>query len=347
MQEAATRQERQITALQEGLRAQTLRLQEALVQQQKYTQDIVDATANKKEEVQWHKLVKSPDVFGPNTAKEEREQFPDWKHKMKIWLSAVDPDLAEDLNKVESARDTPFPMKDFTPRTKDTSKKFYSILTSYTKNKPLCVLKSMTDYNGLEAWRNLLQEHEAYIRGRGLALLNKVLNHKFDPKKTHLENLVAFEEAIENYESASNDVVMSDDVKASVVMNNMEGPVRQLLLLTVDSKTKFENIRQFLVSYEQTVRWTTTDLINSGKDHGGVADMDVSRVKGKGKGKGKWTKGKGNTLKPPKPEKVSQQKRDSENSPQPQRGSENFRAWEAAPCPAPKPVLKPKSPWCY
>ena len=131
--------------------------------------------------------------------------------------------------------------------------------------------------------------------------MNKVLNHKFDNKKTHLENLVAFEEAIENYETAANDV-MSDDVKVSVVMNNMEGAVRQHLLLTVDSKTKFENIRQFLVTYEQTVRWTTTDLINSGKGHGGQTDMDVSRVKGKGKdkgskgfkGKGKWRmKGKG------------------------------------------------------
>ena len=57
---------------------------------------------------------------------------------------------------------------------------------------------------------------------------------------------------------------MSDDVKVSVVMNNMEGPVRQHLLPTVDSKTKFENIRQFLVTYAQTVRWATTDLIASG-----------------------------------------------------------------------------------
>ena len=87
--------------------------------------------------------------------------------------------------------------------------------------------------NGLEAWRKLIQEHEPYTRGRGLALLNKVLNHKFDTKKTHLENLVAFEEAIETYETAANDV-MSDDVKVSIVMNNMEGPVRQHLLLTVD-----------------------------------------------------------------------------------------------------------------
>ena len=142
---------------------------------------MVDASAAKKEEVQWHKLVNTPEVFGPNTAKEEREQFPDWKHKM--------------IKKVESARETPFPMKDFTPRIQDRSKKFYSILASYTK-KPWRVLKAMTHYNGLEAWRSLLQEHQPYTCGRGLALLNNVLNHKFDSKQTHLENLVAFEEAI-------------------------------------------------------------------------------------------------------------------------------------------------------
>ena len=301
MQQIQTRQEAQMKALQEGFQIQAGRLQEALVRQSVFTQEAIEASKAKKEEVQWRKLIKTPDVFGPSASKEERDQFPDWKHKMKTWLSAVEPELAGDLNKVESARDTPFPMADFTPRTKERSMKFYSILASYTKNKPLRVIKSMTDYNGLEAWRNLIQEHEPYTRGRGLALLNKVLNHKFDNKKTHLENLVAFEEAIENYETAANDV-MSDDVKVSVVMNNMEGAVRQHSLLTVDSKTKFENIRKFLVTYEQTVRWTTADLINSGKDHGGQADMDVSRVKGKGKdkgskgfkGKGKWRmKGKG------------------------------------------------------
>ena len=54
---------------------------------------------------------------------------------MKTWLSAVESELAEDLNKVESARDTPFPMADFTPRTKERSMKFYSILISFKKAK--------------------------------------------------------------------------------------------------------------------------------------------------------------------------------------------------------------------
>ena len=42
-------------------------------------------------------------------------------------------------------------------------------------------------------------------------------------------------------------------------------------------------------------RQTTTDLIESGQDHGGQADMDINQIKGKskGNGKGKSFKGKG------------------------------------------------------
>ena len=118
MQEIQTRQEAQMKALQEGFQIQAGRLQEALVRQSVFTQEAIEASKAKKEEVQWHKLIKTPDVFGPGTAKEERDQFPDWKHKMKTWLSAVEPELAEDLNKVESARDTPFPMADLAQKRK-------------------------------------------------------------------------------------------------------------------------------------------------------------------------------------------------------------------------------------
>ena len=47
-------------------------------------------------------------------------------------------------------------------------------------------------------------------------------------------------------------------------------------------------VRQYLVNYESTERWTnslfqgnprtTTDLIEKGEDHGGLAMMDVSQA---------------------------------------------------------------------
>ena len=73
MQELQTRQEAQMKALQESFQLQAGRLQEALVRQSVFTQEAIEASKAKKEEVQWHKLIKTPDVFGPSAAKEERD----------------------------------------------------------------------------------------------------------------------------------------------------------------------------------------------------------------------------------------------------------------------------------
>ena len=155
----------------------------------------------------------------------------------------------------------------------------------------------MQDENGFEAWRLLLEEHLPHTRARSLQLLSNLIHTKFDSKRTTMKNILKFEDSIEEYEKSSGDTVQGD-LKVSVVLGNTEGPLRQHLLLNVKETTKYSTLRQFLVSYKQTTRWTTTDLINSGKDHGGQADMDISRVKGeekggKGKGKGKMSwKGK-------------------------------------------------------
>ena len=205
-------------------------------------------------------MIKSPDIFSPSTYKEEQEQYPEFRLKMRSWIGALDSSLLEKINVVENARSEKLIHEEFTPRTIDKSKKLYSILTSYTKGRPLRTIKQVQDENGFEAWRLLLEEHLPHTRTRRYTV--------------------------------------QDDLKVSVVLGNTEGPLRQHLLLNVKETTKYSTLGQFLVSYEQTTRWTTTDLINSGKDHGGQADMDVSRVKGeekggKGKAKGKMSwKGK-------------------------------------------------------
>ena len=212
-------------------------------------------------------------------------------------MGALDSSLLEKINVVENARSEKLIHEEFTPRTIDKSKKLYSILTSFTKGRPLRTIKQVQDENGFEAWRLLLEEHLPHTRARSLQLLSNLIHTKFDSKRTTMENILKFEDSIEEYEKSSGDTVQ-DDLKVSVVLGNTEGPLRQHLLLNVKETTKYSTPRQFLVSYEQTTRWTTTDLIHSGKDHGGQADMDISRVKGeekggKGEGKGKMSwKGK-------------------------------------------------------
>ena len=252
-------------------------------------------------------MIKSPDVFGPTTYKEEREGFLEFRMKMRSWIGALNPDILAKIDAVEiDRREGSWEMAKLTVQEREMSKKLHSILTSYTRGRPLRTLKQVPQENGFEAWRLLVEEHQPHSRARSLQLLNNVLHYRFDNKKSTQENLLKFEEAIEEYEKSSGDLV-AEDMKISIVLGGTEGNMRQHLLLNQRETAKYAGLRQYLLSYEQATRWTTTDLINSGKDHQGQADMDVSRVnewwkgkgkdkgksKGKGKGFGKYGKGKG------------------------------------------------------
>ena len=278
----------------------------------KLTADAVTALSQHAEtrrpgEVDLHKMIKSPEVFGPTTYKEERDGFLEFRLRMRSWIGALNPDILAKIDAVEmDRREESWEMSKLSTQEQSMAKKLHSILTSYTKGRPLRTLKQVPRENGFEAWRLLVEEHQPHSRARSLQLLNNVLHYRFDNKKSTQENLLKFEEAIEEYEKASGDLV-AEDMKISIVLGGTEGNMRQHLLLNQKETAKYAGLRQYLLSYEQATRWTTTDLINSGKDHQGQADMDVSRVnewwkgkgkdkgksKGKGKGFGKYGKGKG------------------------------------------------------
>ena len=97
------------------------------------------------------------------------------------------------------------------------SRKLRSILTSYLKGRPLRTPKQVPNENEFEARRLLVEEHQPHTRARSLQLLNNVPHHKFDPKKSAQENLLKFEEIIEEYEKSSRDI-MADDLKITVVL---------------------------------------------------------------------------------------------------------------------------------
>ena len=72
----------------------------------------------------------------------------------------------------------------------------------------------------------LLEGHLPHTRARRLQLLSNILHTRFDSKKTTPENILKFEDSIEEYGKASGDVVQ-DDLRVSVVLGNTEGPLRQ------------------------------------------------------------------------------------------------------------------------
>ena len=117
------------------------------------------------------------------------------------------------------------------------------------------------------------------------------------------ENVLAFEQLIEDYEKISSITDGSETNRAVIIIANAPSDVHEHILLNYDDKKSYEDIRDYMLNVEKHKRWTklttkekrqtTTGLIESGQDHGGQADMDINQVKGKGKGEGKSFKGKG------------------------------------------------------
>ena len=250
--------------------------------------------SREKGEIQLHKLVKAPEAFSPSTWQEERNSFGDFKHRLRTWLGAVDTDIPQLMDKAEKDPEKEFKFSSLTSQEQTNSKKLYSILSSYTKNRPQRVVTTVKEENGLEAYRQLVFFNQPNTKARSLQLHREVMGFRFDKDKTYNENFLKFEELIDEYEKASKEKT-SDSFKMGTVIDSVPATVRQHILLNTKDDTTYDDLRTFLTTYENAKRWTqptTTDLINSGKDHGGQAAMDVSQVKGNYKGKGKW-KGKG------------------------------------------------------
>ena len=195
-------------------------LEQAAAQFSKAIAQLAEEASKKKDnigEVELHKMIKSPDIFSPSTFKEEKEQCPEFRLKMRSWIGALDSNLLEKIDVVEKARSEKLIHEEFTPRTIDKSKKLYSILTGYTQGRPLRTIKQVQDENGFEAWRLLLEEHLPHTRARSLQLLSNLIHTKFDSKRTTMENILKVEDSIEEYEKSSGDVVQ-DDLKVSLVL---------------------------------------------------------------------------------------------------------------------------------
>ena len=249
-------------------------------------------------EVELHKLIKAPEAFSPGTWQEEKSGFNEFKQRMRIWLGALDERLVKVMDTVERNKkdDTPVAMSELTSEGKEASRKLHSILCSYTKGRPYRVVKHTQDENGMEAYRMLMKEYQPVNRARSLELFHNMLNYRFRKDKGIAENILEYEARIEQYEKSTGEKVQ-ENLKVSTLIQGMRPEVKRHLLLNLDEKTKYMDLRQYLVNYESTERWTnslaqqqqgtpyrtTTDLIEKGDDHGGVAAMDINQAWGKGK----------------------------------------------------------------
>ena len=257
--------------------------------------EVQEKKARELGEVEFHKLIKAPDVFAPTTWQEERQTWLDFRCRLRTWLSAVDGKALQALDAVEAEPGTKLDFKGFTPEGKATAERLYGILSSFTKNRLQRVLQAITQEIGLEGYRQLLEFNAPATKARSLQLQRQIMNFRFTKDAGYGENILKFEELLEEFERAWREKV-SESLKIGTLVDGVPQHVRQRILLNMNENTKYEGLKN-----EGAQRWiqpTTTDLQRTGNDHGGQAAMDVGNVegwkgKGKGKGKGFYGKGKG------------------------------------------------------
>ena len=142
-------------------------------------QKIVEAQERKERypgEVDLRKIIKAPDVFAPTSWQEERQTWLDFRHRLRTWMCVVDPKGLEALDAVERNPGTRQDMGGLTEEGKATAKRLYGILSSYTKNRPQRVLQSITQENGLEGYRQLLEFNAPATKARSLQLQRQIMS---------------------------------------------------------------------------------------------------------------------------------------------------------------------------
>ena len=112
------------------------------------------------------------------------------------YLSNIDPLFSEDI---KGLRANPTNFVDASVQHDDEKKRgavLYSLLASLVEQRPLMVVRSVLNNNGLEAYRQLLLSHEPVNKNRALSLLNVIMNWpQFSGKASFLSQILRLENA--------------------------------------------------------------------------------------------------------------------------------------------------------
>ena len=123
---------------------------------------------------QWGKHLKTPEVFKPSTREDEIKQWQDWKFGFMNYLSAIDAEVFSLVQEINNDPKGDYSFEEMTDGAKQASVRFYGMLVSYMKGRPLQVIRHIQGQNGFVAWATLLREMEPSTRQRGLALLTQL-----------------------------------------------------------------------------------------------------------------------------------------------------------------------------
>ena len=248
------------------------------------------------------KLLQRPDVFRPKDREEELTLWYEWAWTFKQWMLAVSPEIHGHLIEIEKDLSSEIDELSVSDDAMALSNKLYAVLTTMLRERPLQILRSVPDNNGFEAWRVLHTTLAPKSKTRALALLGAISQYPNMTQGNLLEQLLKMEDLFKKYEQAANKPV-PEEVKSALLLRVLPQSVKSHLTVSITDESTYDQMREVILRWERSSQKWSSQIVtgnaqskNQYPDDGGLAPMDVDRVKGKwdkgGKGKGGFS-GKG------------------------------------------------------
>jgi hypothetical protein len=166
------------------------------------------------------KVVKQPEMFCPKNRQEELTQWQGRRLGFRSWLFVAQEDYVE-------KRTTAIDFIDMTLEQHARAERLHSSLVGLLRGRPLKILRSVEEGNGLEAWRALNRQMAPRTRARSIALLQAFLSHPpFNNEKTVTEQVLGLERLAEEYHTVAGEEI-SDNTKLSVLLQVVTPALRQ------------------------------------------------------------------------------------------------------------------------
>ena len=247
-----------------------------------------------KETNDWFKLVPKPNSFDPKNKEEEISLWRDWWWTVEQFLATVDSKYQSEIDTLKTKLEVEIVLTSLSSEEQKRSLFLYSLLASLLKGRLLNILKGVTNNNGYEGLRQLLQTCQPSSRNRSLGLLNAIMAWPaFSMKQPLLSQILRLEQAFREYERIAS--ALTEEIRFAVLLRCVGGQLKTFLNVNISDSSSYSELREAILRYDRAnVRWTESMALGFEQEKSEAIPMDVDRIfKGKGKdGKGK-NKGKG------------------------------------------------------
>ena len=252
---------------------------------------------NTNESGMWSRLIAKPDVFKPKDREEELSQFTEWSWQFKQYVRVISPNMFALLETVESDLEVENDHSIMSDEDVEMSKQLYALLASLLRERPVQILKAITDGNGCEVWRTLVRTLAPSSKARSLALLGAISQFPMMTNSNYHEQILKLEELCRKYEQSSSKTVDAE-LKAAILLRSLPASLRTHVSVNCSESATYDQLREVILRYERATQKWTTQLVSgpstSATDTSAPMEIDQvwnakgKRPKGKGKGGDGW-----------------------------------------------------------